>query len=202
MVCTFDLLPWNRAQREVEEGKAQAMFLIGRNAERENWLYFSAPIVETTYGFFVPADDPLLYQKRADVSGYTVGVFGPSNTARSLERIRDQLRQAGHPPITIEMRPDDESGFRKLSLKRVQAVYSNHDVGNAMIAQLGLKNIRYAGFDERLFYYIGFSKKYADKSAVDQFNAVFLRLHQQGLIGKILADYQMKEVPQKSWGER
>jgi polar amino acid transport system substrate-binding protein len=35
------LLPWRRAPQEVEEGKAHGMFVIGWNAERAKWMYFS-----------------------------------------------------------------------------------------------------------------------------------------------------------------
>lgn len=195
--CSFKLLVWTRAQKEVEEGMAQGMFFIGKNPEREKWLYFSPPIIQATYGFFVNMDNALKYSKPVDISGYSVGVYGPSNTSVSLEKIRDQMSKKGAKPINIDMRPNDEAGFHKLSANRVQAVYSNHDVGIAKIAKIGLKNIRYAGSHERVTYYVGFSQKYVDKSTVDQFNTVLLRLQKSGEIGKILARYQMKDMPHK-----
>jgi polar amino acid transport system substrate-binding protein len=51
--CTLRLLPWRRAQQEVQEGKAHGMFVIGWNAERAKWLHFSPPLLDTEYGFFV-----------------------------------------------------------------------------------------------------------------------------------------------------
>ena len=200
--CSFALLPWARAQHEVEEGTAHALFLIGWNEERAKTLYFSHPILETHYGFFVGVDNPLQYRQPADVAGYTVGVYGPSNTSKSLERIRDRMSKDGVQALRIDMRPDDESGFRKLGLARVQAVYSNHDVGRSMVARLDIKNIRYAGHDESLKYYVGFSRKHVSQAVVDQFNAGFRKAHQDGTIGRILAAHQMKEVPQKSWEGR
>jgi polar amino acid transport system substrate-binding protein len=41
--CPMKLLPWRRAQQEVQEGKINGMFVIGWNAERAKWLYFSPP---------------------------------------------------------------------------------------------------------------------------------------------------------------
>ena len=55
------LLPWRRAQQEVEDGKAQGMFVIGWNAERAEWLHFSPALVNTEYGFFVRDDNPLKF---------------------------------------------------------------------------------------------------------------------------------------------
>ncbi len=192
--CSFDMLVWTRAQKEVEEGKAQALFFIGKNEEREKWLYFSPPVVQTYYGFFVHEHNPLQYKKPADVAGYSVGVYGPSNTSTSLEKIVAEISKTGLKPLSVDMRPNDEAGFQKLSMKRLQAVYSNHDVGVAMIAKIGLKNIRYAGTHERLDYYVGFSKKHVDKALIDRFNSALLRLQKSGEIRKILDRYQMKDV--------
>jgi len=200
--CSFSLFPWARAQANVKEGQAQALFLIGRSEERENWLYFSPPIVETAYGFFVHADDLLEYRKPFDLVNYTVGVFGPSNTASSLEKIRDQMGKDGLQTFKVEVRPDDESGFLKLAGKRVQAVYSNRDVGTAMLAKLGVKNVRFAGTSETIKYYIGFAKANVTQEQVDQFDTAFRKLHEDGVIAKILAKYGMADVPHKSWDKK
>lgn len=199
MSCSLRLLPWTRAQKEVEKGDAHALFLIGWNEEREKLLYFSYPIVQTAYGFFVHTDNNLNYHNPSDITGYTIGVFGPSNTSKSLEEIKDKMLKSGIPPFTIDVRPNDEAGFRKLNMQRVQAVYSNREVGNAMVAKLGLKNIRYAGDHKYLKYYIGFSKKYVNKSVVDKFNESFKKMHQAGKVSEILAKYKMEVLPEKDW---
>jgi polar amino acid transport system substrate-binding protein len=108
-------------------------------------------------------DNPLQFKDVSDVKGYRVGVFGPSNTATSLEEIKAQIGD-----LTIEMRANDEAGFKKLALSRVDAVYSNRDVGNHLIAKLGLNNIRYAGMHRTLQYYIGFSQQYCGQNLGSQ----------------------------------
>lgn len=188
--CILRLLPWRRAQQEVEEGKAQGMFVIGWNAARAKWLHFSPPLMNTEYGFFVRDDNPLKFQQNSDVKGYTVGVYGPSNTATSLERIKDEIKD-----LTIDMTPDDVAAFKKLSLGRVQAVFSNQDVGNDLMRKLGIANIRYAGRQQSLKYYIGFSQKATDQQVVEQFNAAFRTLHKKGVIQEILAKYKMDAAP-------
>jgi polar amino acid transport system substrate-binding protein len=188
--CPMRLLPWRRAQQEVEEGKAHGMFVIGWNAERAKWLHFSPALLNTEYGFFVRNDNPLKFVQNADVKGYSVGVFGPSNTATSLEKIKAEVGD-----LTIDMTPDDKAAFRKLSLGRVLAVFSNRDVGYDVTRTLGITNIRYAGRQQTLKYYIGFSQKFTDKKLVDQFNATFRILHKQGAIQEILARYRMDAAP-------
>ena len=186
LTCTFNLLPWRRAQEEVANGIAQGLFTIGWNEERAKTLYFSPPILKTEYGFFVRSDNHLNFKHASDVKGYTVGVFGPSNTSFYLEKIKEEIKD-----LTIDMTPEDETAFKKLSLGRVDAVYSNKDVGFFLMEKLNLKNLRYAGFHIGLKYYVGFSQKFTDKKLVDQFNASFRSLHKRGVIQEILAKYKM-----------
>jgi polar amino acid transport system substrate-binding protein len=186
ILCPLRLLPWRRAQQEVEEGKAQGMFVIGWNAARAKWLYFSPPLLVTEYGFFVRDENPLTFKQNTDVKGYTVGVFGPSNTATALEKIKAEVKD-----LVIDMTPDDESAFRKLSFGRVNAVFSNKVVGYDLIRKLDIKNVRYTGRQQSLKYYIGFSQKFTDKKLVDQFNLTFRTLHKQGVIQEILTKYGM-----------
>lgn len=184
--CSFNLLPWARAQEEVRNGIAQGLFLIGWNEERAQWLYFSPPILNSEYGFFVRNDNPLKFNHVSDVKGYTVGVYGPSNTSFFLEKIKAEIKD-----LTIDMTPDDPAAFKKLSLGRVDAVYSNRHVGYDLIAKLSLTNLRYAGVHTGLKYHIGFSRKHTDKKLVDQFSATFRNLHKRGVIQEILAKYKM-----------
>ncbi len=183
LICSFRLLPWTRAQNEVSLGKAHALFVIGKNKEREEWLYFSPPILKTEYGFFVRTDDPLKYTDVSDMKGYKVGVYGPSNTSKKLEGLKEMSGGA----FTIDLRPDDESGFRKLSIGRVTAVFSNKDAGFALIQKIKLDNLRYAGKQCELNYYIGFSKKYNDRAVVERFNETLLEMKKDGIIKDILS---------------
>jgi polar amino acid transport system substrate-binding protein len=187
--CSMHLLPWRRAQQEVRDGIAYGMFVIGWNEERAKWLYFSPPILNTEYGFFVRDDNPLKFKQVSDIKSYTVGVYGPSNTATSLEQIKAEIKE-----LTIDMTPDDEAAFKKLSLGRVDAVFSNKDVGYDFMRSLNLKNIRYSVRQQSLKYYIGFSQKFTEKKLVDQFNATFRDLHKRGVIQEILAKFKMDDA--------
>lgn len=191
--ASIRLLAWVGAQKLVQEGKADGMFLIGWNKEREKTLIFSPPVLLTEYGFFVRDDNPLEYRSPEDVKGYSVGVYGPSNTSTTLEAIRDELQD-----LTIDMTPDDESAFRKLSMGRVKAVFSNHDVGVVLCEKLGLKNIRYAGRHKELKYFIGFSRQHANPELVSQFNEAFRKLYAEGVIPEILQKYHLTPVPVES----
>lgn len=184
--CSIRSYPWTRAQKMVREGKANAMFLIGKNKTREEWLWFSHPILQTEYGFFVQKDNPLQFKKADDVKGLKVAVFGPSNTSKSLDKIKLEIKD-----LIIDMTVNDEPGFRKLPRGRVDAVYSNKDVGFALISRLELKGIRYAGMHRELEYFVGFSKQYNDRQTVDAFNEAFMELYKSGTVLEILDRYKM-----------
>ena len=188
--CPMRSLPWRRAQQEVEEGKAQGLFSIGWNAERAKWLHFSPPILITEYGFFVRNDNALVFKQNTDVKGYTVGVYGPSNTSTALEKIKAEIGD-----LTIDMTPQDEAAFKKLSLGRVQAVFSNRDVGYDLIRKLNIGNVRYTGRQQSLKYYVGFSQKHTDKAIVDRFNDTFRTLQKRGVVQEVLARYKMDPAP-------
>ena len=184
--CSFNLLPWARAQEEVRNGKAHGIFVVGWNEERSKWLYFSPPLLNSERGFFVRDYNPLKFEHNSDVQGYSIGVYGPSNTATALQRIKAEIKN-----LTIDMTPDDEAAFKKLSVGRVDAVFSDKDVGNELMRKLGIRNVRYAGRQQTLKYYIGFSQKFTEKKLVDQFNTTFRNLHKRGIIRAILSKYKM-----------
>jgi len=191
--CSFNLLPWKRAQNEVRSGKANGMFVIGWNEKRAQWLHFSPPIMTTEYGFFVKNANPLSYEQVADIEKFTVGVYGPSNTATSLEKLKKQMAEQNIVPITIDMRPDDEAGFKKLARGRLDAVFSNRDVGLALIRKLNLQDaIRYAGPSKTLKYYIGFSLEHNEKEVLEQFDAAYLKLYEAGVVKAILDQHRME----------
>ncbi|MBI9090302.1 MAG: transporter substrate-binding domain-containing protein [Desulfobacterium sp.] len=189
--CSFRLLPWPRATHEVRTGEAHAMFVIGWNRERSQSLNFSPPLFVAEYGFFVRKDNPLAFKEVNDIKGYTVCVYGPSNTSINLEMIKKEIKD-----LTIEMTPQDESAFKKLSGRQsIDAVYSNRDVGYKLIEQLALTNIRYSGCHLKVKYYIGFSKQFNDNAVVDRFNKTYLRLYKSGSIQELLKQYAMKPAP-------
>lgn len=186
--CLFRLYDWGHAQELVKQEKAHGMFVIGWNAARAKFLRRSLPIIETEYGFFVRDDDPLTYTQIADIRDYTIGVFGPSNTSRTLRQIANTLRAKGMRIHVKEIR-DDKPLFQELADgSGVRAVFSNKDVGNTIINGRGLTNIRYAGQYKTLLYYVGFSQKLVSAATVKQFDATFRTLQKAGVVQEIYAN--------------
>ncbi len=194
--CSIELLPWKRSQFKVKRGLVQAMLVIGWNNKRAQWLTFSPPLLKTQYGFFVNSSNPLNYSSLSDLAGARVGVLESSNTSEHLKKIRQQMIEANLEPITIQEIHDNTQVFKMLNNegRNIEMIYSNRDVGNTLIAQGNFNNVRYAGSNEELYYYIGYGRKHADKEVVDRFNMSLQRLQRSGVIQSILAGYNLESA--------
>ncbi len=181
------VLPWTRAQAEAKDGLANGLFFVGKNKEREAWLNFSTPVVDTEYGFFVLKENETKFSPDfKELDNKVVAVYGPSNTATSLQDFI-KTRQG----IKMDESIDDIAAFRKLSGGRCEAVYSNKDVGIAIIKQLSLNNVKYAGKQKGLVYYISLTKK-TDPTLTKKFETELANIKQNGTLLKILTKYHME----------
>ncbi|MBZ2172698.1 substrate-binding periplasmic protein [Nitratidesulfovibrio sp. SRB-5] len=185
--CTFRLLPWARAQQEVRNGNADGIFTIGFVSDRQQWLHFCPPLLRAEYGFFVRTENPLRYVTPRDVSGYRVGVYGPSLTANILDQLARQV------PMTVDVATDNDAGFLKLAQGRIDAVFSNRENGLATIALLRIANLRYAGWHNRVDYTVAFSRRTAPE-VVEAFETALRMLHREGELQRCLARYGLQSA--------
>ena len=191
--CSFELFPSRRARDMLRSGAADGMMILGRSADREEWLWFSPPMLQTEYGFFVEENNPLEFTSLGEIAGYRVGVFAPSNTENQLEEIQSEMTKLGLTPFEIEDHPDDAAGFRKLAAGRLDAVYSNHARGHKIIVNEGLDGkVRYAGKDSSVVYYTGINKEFLHRDLVDSFFESWDQLYADGQAGEILNNYGLK----------
>lgn len=180
---------WGDTQEQVRSGNGDGLFLIGWDASRADYLLRTDEILSTEYGFFVRTDDPLSYVEPEILDGYTVGVYGPSNTSHTLEKIILGLRDKGV-RVDEDLDKDGDAVFLKLSASKGKfAAFSNKDVGNSIVRRLGLGNIRYAGRQQCLSYYLGISNRYKDSDFVKRFDEAFRHIDENGLKRVILAPY-------------
>lgn len=186
--CELSIRPWRRSVAMAKNGLTHAIFMVGWNKERTEWLTFSPAIMKTEYGFFECTDAPLNYIGPRSLIGKTVGVYGPSNTSHQLERLADKTGRQ----VIISLTPDSLTQFRKLTRCRVDAVYSNREVGQAIIREIKAQNIKYSITQQRLNYYIAFSKKFTPPEFVKKFNREIERMKKSGEMQEILNKYHMQ----------
>lgn len=193
VACSFDIYPWRRAQELMKTGEADGMMVIGRNPEREEWLDFSPPMFRTEYGFFVGADNAMAFTEPAQVAGYRIGVFAPSNTETQLRGFGAAMADQGLEPIEIDGHPDDAAGMRKLAAGRLDAVYSNRDRGWGIVAAEGLEGkVRYAGAHKAILYYAGITRAYPHRDVVERFFAAWRSLYADGTARSLIEGYGLE----------
>ncbi len=190
--CRFELLPKKRMMHRARKGEADGLFSLGKNAARKEWMYFSKPLLQTEYGFFVRAGDDMAYKSPADLAGYRVVTYGPSNMAKSL-RTLVETESPGVADVTLDT--DLRLSFRKLVGGRYgdkAAVFSNRDVGRYLLRDEAIEGVRYAGAQRRLTYHVGFPKKAVSRDFVERFDAALTALRDQGRVPEILARHGLE----------
>ncbi|WP_415906593.1 substrate-binding periplasmic protein [Neptuniibacter sp. QD72_48] len=187
------LHPNRRSKALLKEGYVNANFPLGWNEERDKWLYWSLPLMSTEYGFFTRTNEDKEYNSIELFSGLKVGVFGPSNTSYSLERLSNKLEEQGLEPINVKMLPNSNGqNLKKLVAKRIDAVYLNRDLGEYQIKELEIVGAEYLLGVEQINYFIGFSKENTSKELVDKFNESIRYLKDKGEISMILSTYKIR----------
>jgi len=189
ITCKFKLTKWERAILSAQNAEVNGIFSIGKTTERAQWMYFSTPILETAYGIYVNKNDPLIYKNGSDLSGYTVVTYGPSNTSKSLEKLRRKT-----PSMKVKIESNSTFALKRFDVGRYgdkSALYLNRDVVDHLIKTMKLKNIRFAGDDRKLSYYVGFPKESNTRKFVSDFNRALEKSKQDGTLEQLLKPFDM-----------
>jgi polar amino acid transport system substrate-binding protein len=190
--CSTIMVPNRRSKQMLKNGDVNGAYPLGWNKKRTKWLYFSVPLLTTQYGFFTQADRTLDFKDLSSIQGLSVGVFGPSNTLNTLEKIQKKMKEQGLNPIKIMVQANTKgSGVRKLSKKRFDLWFSNKQQAEYRIQEFKIKNIRYLSTHKSVEYYAAFAKAHNDLNFIKEFNRTAIKLVKDGTIKSILDKYDM-----------
>lgn len=185
--CKLEVYPWRRALKMAEEGEVDGIYAVARIPEREEHFYVSRPIIESAYGVFVHESSTLKYHVPADLSGYTVGAYGPSAASKALDGVAQDV-----PTLTKVIEVDNTTLLRKLGGRRygeLGAAIANVDVGNQLIKQERIAGLKVAGIVSKAEYSIGLSRKKVSPQLAQQFDAALDALAKSGKLREIAARY-------------
>lgn len=185
--CVIEVLPWRRAMSMAEKGEVDGIYPSIRNAEREKAFYLGSPIVDTAYSLFAADSSKFVYKQPADLIGYSVGVYGPSGTSKTLEEATQGLTGV---MTTIEL--DNGTVLKKLLGGRYGDKglgMLNRDVGNYLIKQDGIKGVKVVGDLKKIQYHIGLSRNKLTEQQAAKFNDALKALSSEGKLKAILDKY-------------
>lgn len=189
ITCHFHSSPWKRIMKEVKSGQYNACYVIGRNKDRESWMHFSSPVVQTEYGFFYIKDTHKKPLNIEDLKSYDIVVHEKSNTHKQLLNL-----QKKHGGFHIVLERDVHTSLRKFARERFPKstlLYGNKDIYFAIFKKMGVKNVRYAFKDKEIFYHYGFSKKSVTKQTLNKFETALQKLKKNGFLKKELNKYSI-----------
>lgn len=104
-----DWLPWARAVKQAEEGRADGIMGIWHSTEREVYFAYSLPLLSNQLGFYKRADSTISFRELSDLKPYRIGVVRASARPKGLD-------EAG---LKIEEATDATSNLRKLDARRI-----------------------------------------------------------------------------------
>lgn len=192
--CVLECFPNRRSKAMLKSGLAHGNYPLGWNKDREKWLHWSPKINSSEYGFFI--NNKKSYKTIEDFIGKTIGVFGPSNTHKTLLNIQKELSETQGKTFTISVQPSSTGiNMRKLSVDRLDGVFINRFIGDLQLQKLGITNIDYSFPVKKLNYYIGFSKenKGEKKILIDKFNQSLELMHKNKSIKDIVKKHKLTE---------
>lgn len=185
--CKFNLAPFRNMQNKLTEGKADVAGPMAFTTQRGVLFYFSAPLFSTRYCFFaMPKNfkDNLTF---ADLKGKTVGVFGPSATELSLQRVKEVLNQQ----LIIAVEPDNHTSFRKAENSTHDFAYVNCETGRFLIEKTRSQLKEITSLGEKSDYHIVFSKKTFTADDVKAFNEALMQLRKKGYLQEVAEKYKL-----------
>ncbi|MGY4532119.1 polar amino acid transport system substrate-binding protein [Pseudomonas sp. TE3786] len=184
--CSFKVQSWKESKAAVEAGTLDGLFVVSWERERAQWLSFSLPLLHTEWGYLVPASDSRAYDGLKSLGGYRIGVFGPSSSSETLERVKPVLN------LDIQLSQDDLANVRRLLAGELDAVYMNRDVALSLLQRNGLQDqVRYVMGDSGRNYHLAFSKQ-ADVQLVGPFNRALRRMFKAREVQQLLSSQQLE----------
>ncbi len=184
----FTFNPMQRMFANLKKHKADAAFNMSHNEQRALKWHYSKPVHQVYYSVFSHQNNPLNYQARSDLQGYTIVTYGPTNLSKKVEKFAAQI-----PGSKVKIMGWYESAFKMLSAGRFDkktVVYAPDVVGFNVIDKWKLDdNVRLAGKDIKNLYYVVFVKGRVKKAFVDEFNRVLLEVYNSGVMTEIYGRY-------------
>lgn len=151
---SIEVLPWTRALKMVKHGRADAIFTIFKNAERELFLDYSGEVlIPQMVAFYARKDSQITYRGQLEeLKHFKIGVVSTISYGRKFDSAR--------PGLKIERTATLEQNFTKMLLGRIDLVINNVYSARIAVEKLHIadKIKRLRPSVENVPSYIAFSK--------------------------------------------
>lgn len=188
--CSIALHPWRRALALAEEGKADGIFTVIRSPARDRAFHVTRMLVTSRYSVFARQSSAFVYHQPRDLTGKTIGVYGPSGTSFVLS---ERLQQV--PGVSIQLVADNRRLLRMLDAGRFGEhglAVVNQDVAWHLIDAEQLDSVREVGELQPVSYGIGLSRERVSAEEFADFAAALDALIDDGTVPTILRQHRLE----------
>ena len=184
VMVRFPLVPWNRALREVEEGRSDGIGMLLKTPEREAYMLYTVALVtgeNLIWSATGETADRFEWTSIEDLRGLRIGITQGYSYGESLDRSFE------NGDVVAVSAPTVEHLFELLANGRVDLALANDAVGYSLARkypQAGiLASIRATNTET---FYIGISRKSPAVNLVPMINREIERLRADGSIDRIV----------------
>lgn len=185
--CLVEVLPWRRALGMAQRGEVEGIFTVADSPERRQYFHVSPPVVDARYVLWARLGSSFSYAGDAQgLAGRTIGAYGPSATALTLEQLIDGVAARS------EIEPDNRTVLRKLALGRYGEDglgLVNEAVALHLMREDGLRTLRPAGVVKSFAYSFGLSRQGVDPATALALAKALYELCRSGRTAELLKPY-------------
>jgi ABC-type amino acid transport substrate-binding protein len=186
--CKFKITPFRKSLDLLKTGEADIVCPLVENEPRTSAYRFSQPLFQTSYSFYGNQKITKKLKKYEDLLGLSLGVFGPSNTELSLQRINEFVDHK----LKISIEPSVGKSLRKVESGRYDLAYANVDVAKVWIEKNRSKIVDGSALNENVDYRIAFSKKNINEETFKKIEEHLDTLRKSKELENICEKYKLK----------
>lgn len=180
------LFPWKRCLHMVEHGISDGLLLATRNVERETWLSYTDPIMESRDLVWYRADrpSPIEWTELKDFKPYVIGRSAGFNYGDAFNAAEARYG------FNIEENVNDLLNFKKLAAGRIDIFICNEIAAKYIFESHPELQGLFAASEKPLktvTLYMGFSRKSGADAIVPEVNKAISELKAEGVFNAILS---------------
>lgn len=176
-------MDWTKAQELVSDGQADALIQINETPERIKIYDFSEPLLQSQFSIFTLNDKPHIAYA-PDLRGLRVGVEKNGLPHKVLQR---------DPLIQLEIVPNFNDGFARLSRGEVDAIVVDYVVGAYAISEKHIGNIRISQ-EPILYSRSAIAVRKGNSELLATINRGLTEIRNDGTYAEIIRKWQPREV--------
>lgn len=185
--ATFQLLPWKRVLKNLQEGSVDAVTMVAKTPEREVFLDFSSALIRYELALFYATStfpNGFQWETPEDLSDLRIGVVDGYLSQSKLNEMVD----AGAPLHLVTLSGTEQQLFGMLLKGRVDLICFKLESGKTLL--------RSEGWSEKIkpnsqtiyqgSYHLGFSKARQHQALIEEVNRIIDAWRQNGKLDAIL----------------